>query len=62
MSDETIGDAVEAAAVERDGKRVLYCARAFEIAAGRGVAVRAIGEACNDRGVKIVGCQLGCFD
>lgn len=62
MSDERIGDAVEAWAVERDGTRVLYCAKAFEIAGELDVAVRAVGDACNDRGVKIVGCQLGCFD
>ena len=62
MSDERIGDAVEAGAVDRDGKRVLYCAKAFEIAGKLGVEPRVVGDACNERDVKIVGCQLGCFD
>jgi hypothetical protein len=39
----------------------LPCAEAFRIAHDLEVPVAQVGQACNDIGVKIVGCQLGCF-
>lgn len=56
--DETLLSAVTAAA--GDDKR-LACARAFALADEHGVAPADVGRACNELGVKIVGCQLGCF-
>jgi molybdate transport system regulatory protein len=39
----------------------LPCAEAFRIARDLEVPVAQVGQACNEIGVKIVGCQLGCF-
>ncbi|MFO7951729.1 MAG: hypothetical protein R6U91_02830 [Bacillota bacterium] len=39
----------------------LPCARAFQIASEVGVSTAEVGETCNEMGVKIVNCQLGCF-
>lgn len=56
--DKPLRDAVSAAA--GDEKR-LACARAFALADESGVKPAQVGRACNELGVKIVGCQLGCF-
>ncbi len=53
--------AVLEAAAEHDGKRVLSCARAFEIHRQHQIALRDIGKICNENGIKIRQCQLGCF-
>ncbi|MGM0652441.1 MAG: hypothetical protein ACQES4_06650 [Bacillota bacterium] len=39
----------------------LPCKEAFIIASEVGVPPSAVGKTCNEMGVKIVGCQLGCF-
>ena len=39
----------------------LPCAAAFEIAERLGIPRRAVGDAANELGIKIVDCQLGCF-
>lgn len=39
----------------------LPCAVAFKIAKQLNVSTKEIGEACNQLGVKISSCQLGCF-
>lgn len=44
-----------------DGKTTLRCEDAFALAAQFVVPVAAIGRLCNQRGIKIVQCQLGCF-
>lgn len=59
--DEDLRDIVLAATEERDGKRILRCARAFELAAERGVDLLDVARVCNREGVKIAQCQLGCF-
>ena len=43
-----------------DEKR-LPCAEAFRIAHDLEVPIAQVGQACNDIGIKIKGCQLGCF-
>ncbi|MBN2036434.1 MAG: hypothetical protein JW768_06795 [Chitinispirillaceae bacterium] len=50
------------AAIERDGKRVIACAKAFMIAEQNGIALHEISDICNKYGIKIVSCQLGCFN
>jgi hypothetical protein len=40
----------------------ITCAECFEIAERAGVSRRVAGEAANRAGVRIVRCQLGCFD
>jgi len=39
----------------------ITCAECFDIAT-HGVSRRVVGEAANRLGVRIVRCQLGCFD
>ena len=40
---------------------VITCPQAFEIAERHGVLKLEIAEYCNKVGIKIRGCQLGCF-
>ena len=54
-------DLIKQASVERDGRLVLACAAAFRISAESGAALSEIGRACNEERIKIIGCQLGCF-
>jgi hypothetical protein len=53
--------AVRKAAVERDGRLTLACAKAFKVAEQFDAGLSAIGRICNEEGIKIVHCQLGCF-
>lgn len=43
----------------KDGR--ISCRKAFEIAEDTGVPVREVGKIIDELGIKIVGCQLGCF-
>jgi hypothetical protein len=58
---ETLLEAVKAAAVDRDGRTILACTQAFKIAETFSVSTHEIGELCNEAGIKIAHCQLGCF-
>lgn len=60
-SNEEVVAAVKTAAVERDGRTVLRCSDAFKLAEEHSVAVAVLGKICNENGIKIVQCQLGCF-
>lgn len=60
-ANEALRKAIEAAAVEREGRTVLRCADAFRIAEAHSVGLGAIGAICNQNNIKIVQCQLGCF-
>lgn len=46
----------------KKGQKSLKCRDALEIAASHEVAPHKIGEICNRKGIKIVACQLGCFN
>ena len=59
--DERLIEAVLGAATQEDGKTKLSCAEALRLAAELGVRASEIGRVCNERGVKITRCQLGCF-
>jgi hypothetical protein len=50
------------AAVLREGKKTLACAQAFNPSKERDISLKEIGDACNRNGIKIVSCQLGCFE
>lgn len=39
----------------------LPCNKAFNIAAEVGCPVSEVGKSCNETGIKIISCQLGCF-
>lgn len=61
MTTEPLTDAVKAAAEMREGRLVLSCAEAFKLAEKFSVDIMEIGQCCNQAGIKIVQCQLGCF-
>lgn len=50
-----------AAAKDVGGKKVIACKAAFKLAEEMGLTYKAMGELCNQAKVKIVACQLGCF-
>ncbi len=58
---EELVNAIKDAVTERDGRTILACAQAFKIAETFSVSPRKIGELCNEEGIKIAHCQLGCF-
>jgi len=58
---EQVVEAIKKAAVVRDGRQTLGCVDAFATAERFGVKLAVIGRLCNEHGVKIVQCQLGCF-
>jgi len=49
-------------AVNKRAGGTITCAQCFEIAERAGVTRRVVGEAANRAKVRIVRCQLGCFD
>ncbi len=53
--------AVIAAAEDRGEKKFLSCASALELAEEYGVDAIEIGRICNENGIKLHQCQLGCF-
>jgi hypothetical protein len=60
-SQEELVAAVKAAAAERDGRITLRCSDAFRLADTLSSNLAAIGQICDDNGIRIVQCQLGCF-
>lgn len=62
MNDEMMARLIEPAVSELGGKRTLACAKAFEISREHGLALREIGAWCNENGVRVRACQLGCFE
>jgi len=61
MSSKELVAAVLERASEADGRRKLTCKRAFEIARELGIEIGDVGRTCNEQGVRICQCQLGCF-
>jgi len=45
----------------RGAEKRLPCAEAFKVARDLEVPIAEVGRACNELGIKIVHCQLGCF-
>lgn len=58
---DAIVAAIREKAVLAGGREKLSCAAAFAIADTHGVGRREIGNICNDLGILIGACQLGCF-
>ena len=51
----------DAAKAGPDGVKRLACAQAFRLSKTRGIPLAEIGRICERNGIKIAGCQLGCF-
>ena len=58
---DKLRDAVLARVHDVDGERRIICADALALAEELGVEPAEIGQLCNREGIKIRGCQLGCF-
>jgi hypothetical protein len=50
------------AALPREGKKILSCAQAVKLSKEHNISLKEIGEVCNQHGIKIIECQLGCFE
>lgn len=61
MNADEYGKMIEEAAVDKDGRKVMYCVTAFELSEKSGISLKEIGKYCTENGIKISGCQLGCF-
>jgi hypothetical protein len=46
---------------EVNGKKRLACHKAFQLAGRLNISLAEIGRACEEEGIKIASCQLGCF-
>lgn len=60
MKQEKANELKERILYEADAQK-LPCKQAFTIASEVGCSIPEVGKTCNEMGVKIVGCQLGCF-
>jgi len=61
MKKPDIRDALLKASVVRDGKHVITCAKALDLAETHGVPPGRIGRMCDAANIKIRQCKLGCF-
>jgi len=59
--EDKLTEAVKSATGEREGRRVLQCSDAFQVAERLGADLLDIARICNRHQIKIVRCQLGCF-
>ena len=62
MNVEEYGKIIEESSIDSDGRKVLPCAKAFELSEKFGISLKDIGGYCTENRIKISGCQLGCFD
>ncbi len=60
MSQEKANELKERILFEAQAQK-LPCKQAFAIASEVGCTIAEVGKACNETGIKIVKCQLGCF-
>jgi hypothetical protein len=58
VDEQRVREAIQAK--EKDGR--ISCTAAFEVARETGALPRVVGRLLNEMKVKIVGCQLGCFE
>ena len=62
MNPVDVKQLVLSSAQEKNGVKKLPCTKAFALSQEHGVPLRRIGDICNEAGVRICHCQLGCFD
>lgn len=61
MNQDIVVQAVLAAVKEEEGRKRLSCADALRIAMDCHVLPEVIGGICDQHGIKLHTCQLGCF-
>ncbi len=61
MTPGNIPRLIETLKVQAGADKHLACADAFKIAHDLDVPVADVGRTCNELGIKVMQCQLGCF-
>ena len=61
MDTEDFGKIIEESSIEQDGRKVMPCAKAFNLSDRYGIPLKDIGAYCTRNGIRISMCQLGCF-
>ncbi|NLE23372.1 MAG: hypothetical protein GX624_11435 [Actinobacteria bacterium] len=61
MAADAVPRLTETLKAEAGDDRRIACADAFRIARDLGVSVADVGRACDELGIKVMQCQLGCF-
>ncbi|HOT24017.1 MAG TPA: hypothetical protein PLB30_05620 [Thermoleophilia bacterium] len=61
MAEGNIPRLIETLKAKAGVEKRLRCAVAFKIARDLDVPLAEVGRTCNELGIKVVGCQLGCF-
>lgn len=61
MSDSNIPHLIETLKAKAGDDKRISCAVAFKVAHDLDVPVGKVGRTCNELGIKLFGCQLGCF-
>jgi hypothetical protein len=58
---QNISEIVKNATVQEDDRIKLFCKTAFELSEKHNLDMLDIARVCNNEGIKIAKCQLGCF-
>lgn len=61
MDETELQARIHEAVYEEEEKRKLACSSAFRLADKHNVSFAEIGRICEENGIKISRCQLGCF-
>ena len=61
MKNEKLVNEVLKASHEKDGRLYIGCAEIFKIAEQFHLKPIKIGKICNEKKIKIINCQIGCF-
>jgi len=61
MAEGNIPRLIETLKAKAGVEKRLPCAVAFKIARDLDVPLAEVGRTCNELGIKVVGCQIGCF-
>jgi hypothetical protein len=61
MDQNALRKLVLEAALEREGRKTISCARAFRLHQQQNIPLAEIGRICDENDIRICACQLGCF-
>jgi len=61
VSEYTMLEMIEEHCKMKNDKKSIACSDATRIAEKLETSVSKVGKLCNENGIKIIGCQLGCF-
>ena len=55
-------EAVKKAASGKNGRQKIACRKLFQVAESQDAKLSVLGKICDLEGIRIVRCQLGCFE